>query len=115
MRWFVPPPQRTVNTRNGSFSTDYVRLGYFFLKGRPDSSGNWLYGTLHRFGFASRLLSLSRDDGMKLKDCYITAALRCVPPANRPTAVSRSTPASTMTMAVLTLPPAASSAEMARS
>ena len=51
-----------------------------------DSSGNWLYGTLHKFGFASHLLSLSRDDGMKLKDCYITAALRCVPPANRPTA-----------------------------
>lgn len=51
-----------------------------------DSSGNWLYGTLHRFGFASRLLSLSRDDGMKLKDCYVTAALRCVPPANKPTA-----------------------------
>ena len=51
-----------------------------------DSSGNWLYGTLHKFGFASRLLSLSRDDGMKLKDCYIPAALRCAPPANRPTA-----------------------------
>jgi len=51
-----------------------------------DSSGNWLYGTLHKYGFATHLLSLSRDDGMRLKDCYITAALRCVPPANRPTA-----------------------------
>ena len=51
-----------------------------------DSSGNWLYGTLHKFGFASRLLSLSRTDGMKLRDCYITAALRCAPPANKPTA-----------------------------
>lgn len=51
-----------------------------------DSSGNWLYGTLHKFGFASRLLSLSRTDGMKLKDCYITAALRCAPPQNKPTA-----------------------------
>ncbi|HLF13594.1 MAG TPA: uracil-DNA glycosylase [Bacteroidota bacterium] len=50
-----------------------------------DSSGNWLYLTLHKFGFSSRLLSLSRDDGMKLKDCYITAALRCAPPANKPT------------------------------
>lgn len=51
-----------------------------------DSSGNWLYGTLHKFGFASRLLSLSRTDGMKLKDCYITAALRCAPPQNKATA-----------------------------
>lgn len=50
-----------------------------------DASGNWLYGTLHKFGFASQLLSLSADDGMKLKDCYITAALRCAPPANKPT------------------------------
>jgi uracil-DNA glycosylase family 4 len=32
------------------------------------------------------MLSLSRDDGMKLRDCYITAAVRCVPPSNRPTA-----------------------------
>jgi len=37
----VPPEQRTVNTQNGSFSTDYVRLGYHFLKGRPDASGRW--------------------------------------------------------------------------
>jgi len=38
----IPPEQRTVNTQNGSFSTDYVRLGYFFLRGRSDPSGNWL-------------------------------------------------------------------------
>jgi len=50
-----------------------------------DSSGNWLYAALHKFGFASQLLSLSRDDGMKLKDTYITAAVRCVPPSNKPT------------------------------
>src|SRR3972149_1675627 len=50
-----------------------------------DSRGNWLYGALHKFGFASRLLSLSRDDGMRLKDTYIPAAVRCAPPANKPT------------------------------
>jgi len=49
-----------------------------------DSSGDWLYEALHRFGFASRSESVSRDDGMKLTDCYITAAVRCAPPTNRP-------------------------------
>ena len=37
-----------------------------------DSSGNWLYAALHKFGFASRLLPPSKDDGMKLTDTYIT-------------------------------------------
>ncbi len=50
-----------------------------------DSSGDWLYGALHRFGFASQAESKSRDDGMALRDCYITAAARCAPPGNRPT------------------------------
>ncbi len=50
-----------------------------------DRSGNWLYGTLHKFGFASQPESLSRDDGMELQNCYITAAVRCAPPANKPT------------------------------
>jgi uracil-DNA glycosylase family 4 len=50
-----------------------------------DSSGDWLYEALHRFGFASQGESLSRDDGLRLGDCYVTAAARCAPPANRPT------------------------------
>jgi len=50
-----------------------------------DSSGDWLYEALHRFGWASQPLSLARDDGMTLSDCYITAAARCAPPNNRPT------------------------------
>ena len=49
-----------------------------------DRSGEWLYGTLYRFGFANRPESISRDDGMRLKNCYVTAAVRCAPPNNKP-------------------------------
>jgi uracil-DNA glycosylase len=50
-----------------------------------DSSGNWLYATLHEFDFANQPASTGRGDSMRLTDVYVTAAARCAPPANRPT------------------------------
>ena len=55
--------------------------------GRPftgDASGNFMYPILHRLGFASQPAATGRDDGMKLHDLWITAAVRCAPPDNKP-------------------------------
>ena len=56
--------------------------------GRPftgDGSGDFLYPILHETGFASQPQALSRDDGMTLKDLWITSVARCAPPGNKPT------------------------------
>jgi uracil-DNA glycosylase family 4 len=49
-----------------------------------DRSGEWLFEALHRFGFANHPNSIKRDDDFELKDCYITATIRCAPPENKP-------------------------------
>ena len=69
-----------------------------------DRSGDWLFASLYRTGFANQPTSVDRDDGLTLTDCYVTAPVKCAPPDNRPTLEERSNCAPWLTAELALLP-----------
>ncbi len=69
-----------------------------------DRSGDWLFASLHRTGFANQPTSVARDDGLRLADCWVTAPVKCAPPDNKPTTAERDTCASWLDAELALLP-----------
>jgi uracil-DNA glycosylase family 4 len=71
-----------------------------------DRSGDWLFRAMHRAGFANQPHSVSADDGLRLSGAWVTAAVRCAPPANKPTITERDTCAGYLVRELAVLQPA---------
>jgi uracil-DNA glycosylase family 4 len=56
-----------------------------------DRSADWLFGSMHRTGFANQAESVHRDDGLRLRGAWVSAVVRCAPPDNKPTPAERDT------------------------
>lgn len=69
-----------------------------------DRSGDWLYGGLYRAGLANQPESVGRDDGLQLSNVWVTNALKCAPPDNKPTAVEQNTCRPFLTQELSALP-----------
>jgi uracil-DNA glycosylase family 4 len=69
-----------------------------------DRSGDWLFSSLHRTGFANQPTSVHRHDGLTLTDCWVTAPVKCAPPDNKPTIEERSNCAPWLTAELELLP-----------
>ena len=71
-----------------------------------DRSGDWLFRSMYKAGFANQPHSVSADDGLRLTGAWITAAVRCAPPANKPTITERDTCAGYLLRELAVLEPA---------
>ncbi len=83
---FGDPAARVVLVGLAPAANGANRTGRMFT---GDRSGDWLYAALHRTGFANRAQSVDRDDGLRLRDAYVSAVNRCPPPSNQPTPAER--------------------------